>query len=63
MIYAEGMQLILCGNPRCCGVHFVMYDSNDKPVAEVRIPAGEDLTSLIKALQDGAYQIAVLGDY
>jgi len=61
MIYAEGMQLIICGNPQCRGVHFVMYDEYDRPVAEVRVPATE-LRSLIKALQDGAYELVAMGD-
>jgi hypothetical protein len=61
MIYAEGMQLIICGNPKCRGVHFVMFDDHDRPVAEVRVPATE-LRSLIKALQDGAYEIAAMRD-
>ena len=61
MIYAEGMQVIICGNPKCRGLHFVMFDECDRPVAEVRIP-GKELLSLIKALQDGAYEIAAMRD-
>jgi len=61
MIWAEGMELIICGNPKCRGVHFVMYDEDGDPVAEVRVPSKE-LRSLIKALQDGAYEIAAMRD-
>jgi hypothetical protein len=61
MIYAEGMQVIICGNPKCRGVHVVLFDDDDNPVAEVRIP-GTELRSLIKALQDGAYEIAAMRD-
>jgi hypothetical protein len=61
MIYAEGMQVIACGNPRCRGLHFVMFDEWGDPVAEVRVP-DEELRSLIKALQDGAYEIAAMRD-
>jgi hypothetical protein len=61
MIYAEGMVVMQCGNPKCRGLHFVMFDECERPVAEVRVPSTE-LRSLIKALQDGAYELAVMGD-